>query len=145
MDIETTIWYLLPFYASVNIGYIFPLSIIFYGKQWIKEDINESQSNCRAKPSDKQSEPYFQPEKNNLCSIHLNIMNLHTNLLDKEFEFSRSFSSLMICPEDIDDSSCLAKHCSVFRMSLLWQPYSFFKIIGKDSAKFTLEFVFIIF
>ena len=46
-------------------------------------------------------------------------MNLHTNLLDKEFEFSRSFSSLMICPEDIDDSSCLAKHCSVFRMSLL--------------------------
>ena len=44
---------------------------------------------------------------------------LHTNLLDKEFEFSRSFSSLMICPEDIDDSSCLAKHCSVFRMSLL--------------------------
>ena len=76
------------------------------------------------------------------CTLMLWTYNLYTNLLDKEFEFSRSFSSLMICPEDIDDSSCLAKHCSVFRMSLLWQPYSFFKIIGKDSAKFTLEFFY---
>ena len=61
----------------------------------------------------------FNLKKNYICSMHLNVMNLYTNLLDKEFEFSRSFSSLMICPEDIDDSSCLAKHCSVFRMSLL--------------------------
>ena len=58
--------------------------------------------------------------------------------LDSEFEFSRSFSSMMICPEDMDDSSCLERHCSVLRMSLRWQPYSFFSTMGKDSARLTL-------
>ena len=40
-------------------------------------------------------------------------------LLEKELEFSRSFSSPIICPDDMDDSNCLAKHCSVLKMSLL--------------------------
>ena len=61
------------------------------------------------------------------------------NLLDREFEFSRSFSSIMICPADIEDSNCLARHCSVFNISLLWQPYSFLSTIGRDSARFTLK------
>ena len=58
--------------------------------------------------------------------------------LDNEFEFSRSFNSMMICPEDMDDSSCLERHCSVLRMSLRWQPYSFFSTMGRDSARLTL-------
>ena len=59
------------------------------------------------------------------------------NRLEREFEFSRSFNSMMIWPEDMDDSSCLERHCSVLRMSLLWQPYSFFNTMGRDSARLT--------
>ena len=59
------------------------------------------------------------------------------NRLEREFEFSKSFNSMMIWPEDMDDSSCLERHCSVLRMSLLWQPYSFFNTMGRDSAKLT--------
>ena len=61
------------------------------------------------------------------------------NRLAMEFEFSRSFNSMMIWPEDMEDSSCLERHCSVLRMSLLWQPYSFFNTIGRDSARLTLK------
>ena len=39
------------------------------------------------------------------------------DLLENEFEFSRSLSSMMIWLADIEDSSCLARHCSVLRMS----------------------------
>ena len=42
-----------------------------------------------------------------------------TYFLEIEFEFSKSLSSPIICPDDMDDSSCLAKHCSVFKISLL--------------------------
>lgn len=65
------------------------------------------------------------------------------NLLDREFEFSRSLSSIIIWPADIEDSSCLARHCSVFNISRLWHPYSFFRTIGRDSARFTLKKVFV--
>ena len=66
-------------------------------------------------------------------------------LFEQELEFSKSLSSPMICPDDMDDSSCLAKHCSVLKMSLLWHPYSFLRMIGKDSAKLTLNTTKLIF
>ena len=59
-------------------------------------------------------------------------------LFEKELEFSKSLSSPIICPDDMDDSNCLAKHCSVLKISLLWHPYSFLRMIGNDSAKLTL-------
>lgn len=40
-------------------------------------------------------------------------------LFEKELEFSKSLSSPIICPDDMDDSNCLAKHCSVLKISLL--------------------------
>ena len=79
-------------------------------------------------------------EKTNL-SFKNDLQNIIVQIfirLDSEFEFSRSFSSMMICPEDMDDSSCLERHCSVLRMSLRWQPYSFFSTMGRDSARLTL-------
>ena len=68
----------------------------------------------------------------------INNVNQIFDLLENEFEFSRSFSSIIICPALIEDSNCLARHCSVFRISRLWHPYSFFSTIGRDSAKLTL-------
>ena len=59
-------------------------------------------------------------------------------LFEKELEFFKSLSSPIICPDDMDDSNCLAKHCSVLKISLLWHPYSFLRMIGNDSAKLTL-------
>ena len=40
------------------------------------------------------------------------------DLLEKELEFSSSLSSMMMVLADIEDSSCLARHCSVLRISL---------------------------
>ena len=64
---------------------------------------------------------------------------MFSNLFDKELEFSRSLSSMMIWLADMEDSSWRARHCSVLRISRLWQPYSFFSTMGRDSARLTLN------
>ena len=46
-------------------------------------------------------------------------INILAYLFEKELEFSKSLSSPIICPDDMDDSNCLAKHCSVLKISLL--------------------------
>ena len=60
--------------------------------------------------------------------------------LEKEFEFSRSLSSMMIWLADMEDSSCRERHCSVFRISRRWHPYSFLRTMGRDSARLTLKY-----
>ena len=113
------------------------MSIIFNSKNWVKEYVKKCQPYGWAKPGNEKRQPYLGP-----CwkiTLHWWTLKIETvYLLEQELEFSKSLSSPIICPDDIDDSSCLAKHCSVLKISLLWHPYSFLRMIGKDSAKLTL-------
>ena len=127
---------LAPLHALVDVGVVGPLGVVLDCQQRVEEDVEESEADGGTEPRYEDDQPALQPETS---SIQPSPNCWFSNLLDNEFEFSRSLSSIIIWPEDIEDSSCLARHCSVFRMSRRWQPYSFFRTSGSDSARFTLQ------
>ena len=80
-----------------------------------EENVKESQADGWTEPRYEDNQPEFQPKTK--ISLHVESEWMFSNLFDKELEFSRSLSSIMIWPDDMEDSSCLARHCSVLRMS----------------------------
>ena len=106
---------LAPLHALVDVGVVGPLGVVLDCQQRVEEDVEEGESYCGTEPGDEDNEPEIQSR---ISRLKQKFLHHSPDLWDNELEFSRSLSSPIICPADMEDSSCLARHCSVLRMSL---------------------------